>query len=128
MGKKECSRTWVRNSSLSLTNLFPPMALSKSSVSFLLLFLSIFPSVYSQTTQALAKAFAANGQYQQAIQTIDLVITNHPYVASYYIDKVNYQIGLQNYPTAVSTLTEAIRLMPDSIKLYESRGTLLEIL
>ncbi len=46
--------------------------------------------------------------------------------ASNYIEKANDFLEEKNYQEAFNTLNYAINIMPDSIKLYDMRGTLLE--
>lgn len=46
--------------------------------------------------------------------------------ASEYIEKANLQLKKKNYEEAFNTLSLAIDEMPDSVSLYDMRGTLLE--
>jgi tetratricopeptide (TPR) repeat protein len=46
--------------------------------------------------------------------------------ATYYIDKSGEQIAKNQYQEALKTLSEGIAELPDSVDLYDARGTLLE--
>jgi tetratricopeptide (TPR) repeat protein len=76
--------------------------------------------------QKYAKELAGNGNTQKALAVIDEVIATNSPKASYYHDKANYLIELKNYKGALKTLSEGIDFMPDSVSLYDMRGTLLE--
>ena len=76
--------------------------------------------------QKYAKELAENGNTQKALTIIDEVIATNSPKASYYHDKANYLIELKDYEGAVKTLSAGINIMPDSVSLYDMRGTLLE--
>jgi len=48
------------------------------------------------------------------------------HTATYYIDKANEEVKNKKYENAMKTLTEGINTLPDSVSLYDMRGTLLE--
>ena len=46
--------------------------------------------------------------------------------ATYYINKADKEVGERKYEEALNTLSEGILKMPDTVALYDMRGTLLE--
>jgi tetratricopeptide (TPR) repeat protein len=71
---------------------------------------------------AHAKALADKGEFKKAIKVMDELIANNPHPISYYKDKVTYQVGLKDFKGIIETLTEGIRVLPDSAVLYSTRG------
>lgn len=76
--------------------------------------------------QKYARELAENGNLKQAIIVIDEVITTNSPKASYYHDKANFLLELKEYEGAIRILSSGIRIMSDSVSLYDARGTLLE--
>ncbi len=46
--------------------------------------------------------------------------------SSYYTEKANQEVKKKKYEEALKTLTQGIHELPDSVELYDMRGTLLE--
>jgi len=93
----------------------------------LLAFLSLTFSSFAQIDkQKYAKELAGNGKVKEALAVIDEVIRNNPPQASFYHDKANYQLELKDYEGLMMTLAAGIKVMPDSVSLYDMRGTWLE--
>lgn len=67
-----------------------------------------------------------NQQLKDAITVIDDVIKSNPPKGMYYADKAAYHLELGEYEEDLKTLVVAIRIMPDSVPLYDMRGTMLE--
>lgn len=67
-----------------------------------------------------------NGDFKQALVTMDKLIAMNPKQANYYANRAALCLELEEYEEAVKTLSTAINIMPDSIFLYDMRGTLLE--
>jgi tetratricopeptide (TPR) repeat protein len=76
--------------------------------------------------QEHARQLAASGNLREAVRIMDEVIATSPPRASYYRDKANYLLGLNEYEETLKTLTSGILIMPDSAYLYDMRGTLME--
>jgi tetratricopeptide (TPR) repeat protein len=89
------------------------------------LFLTI-TSFGQKATQEYAEQLADKGNFKQALEVINEVIATNSPRASYYHYKTSYLLNLENYGEAIKTLVTAIKIMPDSSSLYDTRGTLLE--
>lgn len=96
----------------------------------LLILLALIPITFATEAQTIsqeyAKVLAQEGNFEEAITVIDMVIKKNNPRASYYQDKANYQRELEDYKGVVETLSIGIQLMPDSVSLYDMRGALLE--
>lgn len=72
--------------------------------------------------QALAKSLAEKGKVTEALTTIDNVIAENPPRASYYTDKIEYLAQAEQYELIMPTFEKALKIMPDSLMLYDMRG------
>ena len=96
-----------------------------SKLLYLFLCLFLINNIFAQDkTLENAIELAEEGNFEEAVKIVNQVIMTNTPKAEYYLQKADYLLELQKYKEAILTLTSAIQIMPDSLPLYDMRGTL----
>lgn len=73
-----------------------------------------------------AKNLADEGKSRKAIELLDAALREKPYNASLYRSKAVIQLNSKKYDEGFSTMSLAIKMLPDSCSLYLTRGNMHE--
>jgi len=96
----------------------------------IILVLSIFIITNAQAQEihpkTQAQLLAKEGKHHEALNKINSLIIETPFIANYHTFKAECLINLNEVDKALTAMNFAIKMMPDSAFLYQTRGLILQ--
>lgn len=99
----------------------------KKILTIVFVFCSII-QIYAQelSPREKAQALADEGKYGEALNIVNSLIIENPFIAEYHNFKATCLINLNQTDKALTSMSFAIKMMPDTPYLYQTRAILLQ--